>query len=491
MMHISATLLSVCLVTSLSVPSLQVPAIQFKGRVASVHGGDAVKLITSGGEYLVALYGVCCDDLDKQAQEKSKNFILEQTNDVEVTVKSVMTIEGLSYVELSLPSGELLNTELLSQGLCGIDSQFEPAPEYLKAIGPGKSSDKNSMKVIIEQNSPKQTVEDSHKALQEYKEFNKLFDIAQFEAEVEKWKSLPDTYRASIRRYYSRLYSGSRRGYSELLAQKNANTQSATQSLEDNSGRIAGKQLAITRENLSEDFSKSVIYSDPELRWNSQLAGSHAKDAIAEAATGQEHSAEISATLMNEYMFKAMMDLDRVNGAAATVSETYNARRRAHQEDVRQLQEERYKIIAQQRRSINEEGTAATIAADDERMLSDKISRLNLLDLVATQDFLPSIEAKQIYRIHGTQDIDRYPFTVKSRLWRIDWYSRGGSPANTLKIDVFKVGAKLPIARLSSDCPPQEAFKILEKNGEYALKISDSSSQEYVIDIFELQLPQQ
>lgn len=102
-------------------PIAGVPKEPFKAKILSVPRGDALTLSTAGQKYLVALYGVKCYELAPDAIKRDQEFIRERCQDTEVDVKPVSAIAGLTYVEIVLPAGQILNKVLLEEGLAELD----------------------------------------------------------------------------------------------------------------------------------------------------------------------------------------------------------------------------------------------------------------------------------------------------------------------------------------------------------------------------------
>jgi len=438
-MYSHTVALALSVLFSASSPTLAVPDEPFSAQVIEVYHGDSLKLDSSHGPLLVSLYGVRGDPTDLTKIEAAHEFIASATLDATLEVRPMRVISGLSYVEAVLPSGEVLNKLLLEKGLAQLDELSAGNDETYEQIA--LRADKSATN---EHTDPAPALsrtaepEDPGKALSQFKIRKQLKEIAQFEAEVEKWRALPEGYRTTLAASYGyTLRSGSTR-LSQETARRQQSVEGTVQRLWDNQARIAAHEQAIGHVNMRELAALADVYDDFDLQWDQGLYDTRYKDYLAELATGKRYSAGISAGLLNEYAARIMIDQARVDSNAAAVAAEHENVRAAHRAEMAAIQAQHTAIVRMIRHAEAEARAAATMKAKHEKHFADALQRIQILDVAVTDEFQPSLVPIVTERFTGNQSERFAKFTVDTIVWRIDWYVKKQADTASFSIDLYE-----------------------------------------------------
>ncbi|MDZ4858547.1 MAG: hypothetical protein SGI88_06155 [Candidatus Hydrogenedentes bacterium] len=475
----TCTLVAMAIICSLTGPTLEgVPEGPFTAKVAGGVGGDAVKLTVLEKELLVGLYGVNCDKMTRSVIAQVHGYLKEQCGDIDVQVTPIKVISGLTYVEITLPNGNSLNKFILQKGFAELDTlSAGDDNEYKDLVSAVENSPKKQI-ASAQQESATEThpAKDPTQALADFKAKEYMKSVALLESEIEKWRALPNEHRQYIQNYYANMLNMGAAEYSRLVSARSQVVGENFQELNQNQSAISSRHTAVQLENLSEASTLASIYDDFDLNWNSEMRDSFQKDFIAETATGQEYSAQISGTLMNEYAYKAMLDSNRVGSQAAAASEIYQNRRKSHQNVINNL------IVKQ--RSM--ENAAEQMQANHEYRFSEILARIDLLNEALLNDYEPVLSQTKVIRISDKSNKQFPPFKIMSKVWRIDWYLLPKDPRATFTADLYSVKNQKFVARVIPDRPPYQAFIICEDAGEFYLKVHTTGDVEYTFDVVEL-----
>jgi len=483
-MYTYTTVLALSVFLSASGPQLAVPEKPFTAKVSEVYHGDALRLDTDDGRLLVSLYGVKGDALNLTGMKEAEEFITSMTTAVNVEIHPIKKISGLSYVEAILPSGEVLNKLLLEKGLVQLDTLSASNDEVYAEIA---SKAKESGPVEPEDLSPDATKseepQDPSQALASFKVRKQLKEIAQFEAEVEKWKALPEGFRRSLAESYGYTLKSGVARLSQEVANRQQRVEGTVQKLKQNQARIAAHQQAIASVSLSESAALAEVFDDFDLKWDREMADSFHKDMLAESATGAHYSARISAQLLSEYNYKVMLDQQRLGSEAAAVSAAHENVRAAHRGEIANIQSQHSTIIRMIRHAEADAQAAASMAAKHEKRYSDALQRIQMLDGALAEGFQPSLIPIVTEQFRGDQSERFANFPVESIIWRIDWYVKKLDNTASFSIDLYDAQNDKFLQHIITEQAPYESFLICENPGEYYVKINGEGDIQFIITI--------
>ncbi|GMV95559.1 MAG: hypothetical protein AMXMBFR82_53370 [Candidatus Hydrogenedentota bacterium] len=483
--HVAILVLS--LFVSAADPRLSVPEKPFTAEVRAVYHADSLKLQTPEGQLLVSLYGVKGDPLDLTKMNEAKEFAIAVTKDQTLEIRPVKTISGLSYVEVILPSGEVLNKLLLEKGFVKLDTLSASKDEVYTEIaskaeqfGPNEENvDPDIPSDVAKSERP----EDSRQALANFKLKKQLTEIAQFEAEVEKWRALPESYRRSIAASYGYTLRSGTAKLSEETAKRQQKVEGTVQKLEDNQSKIVAHQEAIASVTASEQDALADVYDDFDLKWDQGMAEGFHKNILADVATGDEYSAGINARLLDKYSYKVMLDRSRVDSEASAVSAAHENMRAAHRGEIASLESQHSAIIGMIRRAEADAQAAASITAKHEKHYSDALQRIKMLDEAVGQDLQPSLFPIVTEQFRGNKSDKFAKFPVESIIWRIDWYVKKADNSASFSIDLYEAQNDKFLQHVITEQPPYKSFLICEEPGEYYLKVNADGAVEFIITI--------
>lgn len=460
---------------------------QFEALVTAVFSGSAVKLKTDSEEVLVALYGIKCDE-SNSAKDRANSFIKSRTDDTKVIVRPISNIAGLLYVEIVLPSELILNEEMLKQGFALLDGLSAGQNENYKNLAAAGAALIESQTDQQESKKAAANREEMEKALAQFKLQKNLKSIASFEAEVEKWRSLPEEYREAIRNHYRIAFGSRAQQNTNIAAQRESVKADALEDLDATRRRIRREQSAIALQNAQEQADLEEVYDDSRLKWNASMLESLQDSYEAEVATGHDYSAAITGHLIEEYDYKTAKHQARVEETAEQVAIAHERVRQERVNKVKGLQIQQQQVLGDVQKADAMQRAADRMVASNILASTGELQRIAALDDAVNSEFQPILHLWRISQTKDDSNLSHIPFTANSAVWRIDWYFAGIGP-DLLTLEVYSADTNKLVGRMNSDCPPQKAYFIGEGAGKYRLEISTAGNSQFLIDIFEVQTP--
>lgn len=115
--------------------NLLAQAESFAGRVVGISDGDTIRVLRDGAEAKVRLHGVDCPESNQDFGSRARQFTSEACFGETVTVEVRDTDRyGRIVGQVTLPTGQVLNHELVRNGLAWWYQQYAPGDRTLSAL---------------------------------------------------------------------------------------------------------------------------------------------------------------------------------------------------------------------------------------------------------------------------------------------------------------------------------------------------------------------
>ena len=446
-----------------------IPPGEFEATVTTVVSGDAVRVTVSDGDALVGLYGVSCLRQARDSASAARTFVQERTGEEVITVRPIKAVAGMPYVEIILPSGEILNHLLLQQGLADFDLLTAAGDAVYASLAGQEPSSAPEAEADAANPAPSS----APISIEEFRMRRHLRDTAAFEAGLEKWGAMPKEYRDAVRRNHEESLIAADAGGAALLENLRGEVETRNVALESSANAIANRRSAVVED-------RERLNNDPELQWNTRRYQNYLADYYADRAAGRHRSARISRQLADRYRVRASFDQARVDAQYETV-------RSEHESAIRSLTAEQRAQADALRRANVRLRTANIQTSDRIARLLRTIVQLDLYEQAVAQEMHPTLPLRHIAVVEG-EGPERSPlFALEAPVGRVDWYANPQRPDAQLSGTIHNASDDRPIAQFRSTTPPHESFLLLDGPGEFYITTNTSGPVSYLVDVFAIE----
>lgn len=476
--------LLLCISLFLSAASL---AQETTATVLSVFkGGDALKIRDDKGERLVALYGVRVPTLSLAHQKNAEQFTSENVLGDTIHVRTVTEIAGLSYVEITLPEGSILNHLLVRQGLAEVDSLtaskdvlYSRLEQEARDQGLGIWSERGSLSNELPQQEML-SASDAVQASRQFQQRKELVSIAKFESEYVKWRALPESYRIGYMNFLLTDREGHRVANDALVDSRSRDLDNASKRVQENKGRISQQQRNLELESANQQAAIADAYDDFDLDWHTSIAESFRAGQAADYLFGDKYSYRINAKLATKYEILASWDLERVDAEARARSDHYENRKSGIRGALSYLDKERRNLKNSRGWAEGKLRIANTLGSRHEARRNQQLVRIATLNQAIEDEYEPYLGTTVVESWSNTESVKTPSFSMDANVWRIDWHGGKGFRALLHSSDDDSI-----VAHIGTSRPLHQSFEIVEKLGEFYIEVKASRGAAWMLNVVE------